>query len=342
MQTNTLIGKTSDELKSIVLDLKMPAFTAKQLADWLYKKRVLSIDEMTNISLTHRELLKKTYIVGRTDITQQQVSQDGTKKYLFRVNENKFIESVYIPDKERHTLCISSQVGCKMNCLFCMTGKQGFNAQLTSGEIINQILSVPESELLTNIVFMGMGEPLDNIEEVLKVLEILTASYGFGWSPKRITVSTIGLIPGLKRFLKESQCHLAISLHTPFHEERLAWMPVEKAYPLEKVIELVKQYDFSHQRRVSFEYILFGGKNDSLIHAKALVKILSQIQCRVNLIKYHAIPNVDLPGTNPEKAIEFRDYLNSHGIVCTIRHSRGEDILAACGMLSTKENCKAQ
>jgi len=318
-----------------VKELEMPAFTAKQIAAWLYKKKVSSIDEMTNISLIRREKLKETCEVGRIPSTRLQKSADGTLKYLFPVSRNRFVETVYIPDKERATLCVSTQVGCKMNCRFCMTGKQGFTAQLSSAEIMNQILSIPESESLTNVVFMGMGEPLDNIEALFKSLEILTSDYGFGWSPKRITVSTIGLLSGLKRFLEESQCHLAISIHSPFHEERLSLMPAEKAHPIEKIVELIKQYDFSHQRRVSFEYILFGGLNDDLKHAQALARLLHGIPCRVNLIKYHAIPGVDLPETRPETMVPFRDYLSSKGIISTIRASRGEDILAACGMLST-------
>ena len=319
----------------------MPAFTAEQIAVWLYKKKVSSIDEMTNISLVRREKLKKTCEIGRVPFTRLQKSSDGTLKYLFPVSGNAYIETVFIPDKERATLCVSTQVGCRMNCRFCMTGKQGFTARLSSAEIMNQILSVPESDSLTNVVFMGMGEPLDNTEALFKSLEILTSNYGFGWSPKRITVSTIGLIPGLKRFLEESQCHLAISIHSPFPEERRSLMPAEKAHPIEKVVEMIKQYDFSHQRRVSFEYILFGGLNDDLNHARALVRLLHGISCRVNLIKYHAIPGVDLPETKLDAMIPFRDFLSSKGIISTIRLSRGEDILAACGMLSTKEkNCE--
>jgi 23S rRNA (adenine2503-C2)-methyltransferase len=336
MDKKPLIGKTLEELQSLTKELGMPSFTAKQIADWLYGKKVRTIDEMTNLSLVYREKLKENYDIGCAGYTKTQKSVDGTVKYLFPVGGNKFVETVYIPDKERATLCVSTQVGCKMNCLFCMTGKQGFVAQLTAADIVNQIISVPESDVLTNVVFMGMGEPLDNISELFKVLEIMTAVYGFAWSPKRLTVSTIGLLPGLKRFLEESQCHLAISIHSPFHEERLSLMPVEKAYPIEQTLELIKQYDFTHQRRVSFEYILFGGLNDDLKHAQALVRVLSGIPCRVNLIRYHAIPGVNLPATDPGKMVPFRDYLSSKGIISTIRSSRGEDILAACGMLSTK------
>lgn len=329
-----LTGKTQEELLVLAKELDLPAFTARQISSWLYKKKIFSIDKMTDISLSGREKLKKNCNTSILSYRQRQQSIDGTLKYLFPISGNRFVETVYIPERERATLCVSTQVGCKMNCRFCMTGKQGFIASLSSDEIMNQILSIPESETLTNIVFMGMGEPLDNTEALFKSLEILTSDYGFGWSPKRITVSTVGPISGLKRFLAESQCHLSVSVHSPFPEERLSLMPVEKAHPIKKVVELIKQYNFSHQRRVSFEYILFGNINDDLRHARALAGLLQGIPCRVNLIKYHAIPDVDLPATRIEKMTPFRDYLSSKGIISTIRASRGEDILAACGMLS--------
>ncbi len=332
-----LLGQTQDALKRIVAELGMPAFTARQMTDWLYKKKVCSIAEMTNLSLANREKLSGRYDVGVSVPVTSMVSKDGTIKYLFQTAGNKFVESVYIPDDDRATLCVSSQVGCKMNCLFCMTGKQGFSGNLTAAEILNQIQSVPESDKLTNLVFMGMGEPLDNTDELLKVLEILTSDYGYAWSPKRITVSTIGIIPGLKRFLEESNCHLAISLHTPYPDERERLMPVEKAYALQEVLELVRTTDFSHQRRVSFEYIMFDGLNDGLSHARELTRLLSGIPCRINLIRYHAIPGIDLKSPDMKKIVTFRDFLTAKGITCTIRASRGEDILAACGMLSTKK-----
>ena len=216
-----------------------------------------------------------------------------------------------------------------------MTGRQGFNGNLTSADIINQIQSIPEYEKLTNIVFMGMGEPLDNADELFKALEILTSSYGYGWSPKRITVSTIGVAKGLQRFLKESDCHLAYSLHSPFPDERLSIMPVEKAFPAKEVIAQIRQFDFSHQRRVSFEYIMFDGLNDDLKHAEGVAKLIAGIPCRVNLIRFHAIPDSPLKSSNPDNMNAFRDALAKKGIVCTIRSSRGEDIFAACGMLST-------
>ena len=328
---------TLAELQSVVKSLGMPRFAAKQIAAWLYDKKLSSIAEMTNLSLNNREALKAEYEVGGEAPVDAMCSVDGTIKYLYRVGENIFVEAVYIPDDDRATLCVSSQVGCKMNCKFCMTGKQGFTTNLTANQILNQINSLPERDKLTNVVLMGMGEPLDNLDEVLKTLEILTSSYGYGWSPKRITLSSIGLRKGLQRFIEESDCHLAISLHSPFPSQRSELMPAERAFSITEIVDLLKNYDFSKQRRLSFEYIVFRDVNDSLIYAKELVKLLRGVDCRVNLIRFHAIPGVDLKGADMETMTTFRDYLTSHGVFTTIRASRGEDIFAACGMLSTSK-----
>ncbi len=330
-----LLGMTLEGLKEVAAEVGLPRYAAGQMADWLYKKKVASIGGMTNIAAAKRALLEEKFEIGVALPAGCMESKDGTIKYLFPAGDGNFVESVYIPTEDRATLCVSSQVGCKMNCLFCMTGKQGFSANLTSNQILNQIRSIPESDALTNIVFMGMGEPLDNVDELFDVLEILTSPYGFGWSPKRITVSTIGVMKGLRRFLEESRCHLAVSLHSPFHDERLSLMPVEKAYPLQEVLELIRQYDFSHQRRVSFEYIVFKGLNDSPRHITALATLLKGMDCRVNLIRFHAIPGISLESPDMGAMEAFRDALNDAGIVCTVRASRGEDIFAACGMLST-------
>lgn len=331
----TLLGMTLLELQNVVNELGMPKFAAKQIASWIYDKKVSSIDEMTNLSLKHRESLKEHYELGASAPVEAMRSTDGTVKYLFQTREGNYIESVYIPEEDRATLCVSSQVGCKMNCLFCMTGKQGFTANLTVNQILNQIYSIPERDTLTNVVFMGMGEPLDNLDNVLRALDILTADYGYKWSPKRITVSTVGLRKGLGRFIEESNCHLAISLHSPIPEQRASLMPAERAYSITEMVELLHDYDFSKQRRLSFEYIMFRGVNDTIPHAKELVSLLRGLDCRINLIRFHAIPNVDLNGSSLEHMIEFRDYLTQHGLFSTIRASRGEDIFAACGMLST-------
>ncbi|MFV0340340.1 MAG: 23S rRNA (adenine(2503)-C(2))-methyltransferase RlmN [Parachlamydiaceae bacterium] len=335
-----LLGMTLEELQEVVQKGNLPKFTAKQIADWVYKKRVSSIDDMTNISVANRALLSEKYDVGRYTPIEYQQSVDGTVKYLFRTENDKLIESVMIPEDDRATLCVSSQVGCKMNCLFCMTGKQGFNGNLTANEILNQLYSVREAEGLTNVVFMGMGEPLDNYKELKKTLDIMTADYGMAWSPKRITVSTTGVTPKLKLFLDESSAHLAISIHSPQKEQRLSIMPAEKAFPIAGVMDLLKEYDWTKQRRLSFEYIMFDDFNDTLIHAKELAQMLRGVECRVNLIRFHAIPNVDLKTSTKEKMEAFRDYLTNKGVTCTIRSSRGEDIFAACGMLSTMKSKK--
>lgn len=338
VEKKKLMGMTLAELQQVAAEVGLPGYTAKQMADWLYKKHITEVSEMTNVALAKRSALAERYEVGAYPPAMAQRSVDGTIKYLYAAGEGHFVESVYIPTEDRATLCVSSQVGCKMNCLFCMTGKQGFSANLTANQILNQIQSLPERESLTNLVFMGMGEPLDNVNELFKVLEILTAPWGYGWSPKRITVSTVGAMKGLRRFLEESECHLAFSLHSPYPEERLSLMPVEKAFPAQEVIDLIRHYDFTHQRRVSFEYIVFKGLNDDLKHADALARLLRQIPCRVNLIRFHAIPNVPLQTSDMARMEAFRDRLNAKGVVCTIRASRGEDIFAACGMLSTAKS----
>lgn len=332
-----LLGMTLGEISKHVEMLKLPKFTAKQITDWIYVKGVKTIDEMTNISIRNRDVLKKKFEIGVSAPIKTETSEDGTQKFLFKTQKDKLIESVLIPEDDRLTLCISSQVGCKMNCEFCMTGKMRFQDNLSVNEILNQVYSVSNLEKLTNIVFMGMGEPLDNYENVMKSIEIITADYGLAWSPRRITLSTIGITPKLELFLEESRSHLAISLHSPLPAQRRSLMPIENKYPITEIIELLHNYDWSKQRRLSFEYIMFDGVNDALIYARDLSKLLSGLNCRVNLIRFHAIPGSNLKTSTEETMIKFRDFLNSKGIICTIRTSRGEDIAAACGMLSTTQ-----
>lgn len=334
----TLLGKTLAELQQVALSVGLQKFAGKQLAEWLYVRRASSFEQMTNISLKGRQALEEQYTIGRHEPVAEAVSKDGTKKYLFRLSGDEvkgdvFIESVYIPDNDRATLCVSTQAGCKMGCKFCMTGTLGFHGQLPASEILNQIFSIPDSDQLTNIVYMGEGEPMDNIDHVLRSLQVMTEPWGCAWSSKRITVSTVGVVSGLERFLKESECHLAVSLHNPFGAERQEIMPIEKRYHLTDVVAMLKQYDWQHQRRVSFEYICWHGQNDTIRHAKELVRLLRGLPCRMNLIRFHA--GVDQAfASSDEKQMEWlRDYLSDHGITTTIRRSRGEDILAACGML---------
>ena len=333
-----LLGKTLEELQSIAQEVGLPRFAGKQLAEWLYVRRAVSFDEMTNISLKGREALKANYTIGRHKAVAEAVSQDGTKKYLFQVGE-QYIESVYIPDNDRATLCVSTQAGCKMGCKFCMTGTLGFHGHLMAVDILNQIFSIPDADKLTNIVYMGEGEPLDNLDNVLRSLEVMTSAWGCGWSPKRITVSSVGINKGLKRYIEECDCHLAISLHNPFAVEIQTVMPIEKVNHLSDVIGLLKEYDWSHQRRVSFEYICWKGVNDTIKHANELLRMLKGLDCRINLIRFHASPTSNtqdtlaLPSSDERQMEWMRDYLTDHGITTTIRRSRGEDILAACGML---------
>lgn len=337
-----LYGKTLARLQSICTELGLPRFAAKQIARWLYVRRVTDFAQMTDLSLKARTLLPEKYELGLAAPLKESCSSDGTKKYLFRTSQGEYIESAYIPDKERATLCVSSQAGCRMGCRFCATGRQGLQHSLSTNEIINQILSIPESERLTNIVFMGMGEPLDNIENVLEALEIITSAWGMAWSPTRVTLSTAGVAKNLRRFLDETKVHLAVSLHNPFPQERKEIMPIENAYPIREIADILREYDFTGQRRVSFEYIVMEGLNDSPAHIKELCRLLDGIKCRMNLIRFHKIPDSPYFSPSDEKMIRFRDTLTAKGIQTTIRASRGEDIKAACGLLSTAEQAKKE
>ena len=329
-----LLGKTPSELKDAALKAGLPSSAGKQLAQWIYARRVRSFDEMTNISKAGREKLKEMYDLGVVLPSACQESSDGTRKYLFPVGEGNAVEAVMIPDDDRKTLCVSSQAGCRMGCRFCMTGRQGFHGNLSVSLILSQFIAIDESAGLTNAVFMGMGEPLDNFDNVMKAIEVLTAEWGFAWSPKRITLSTIGVIPALKKYLDGCRCHVAVSLHNPFGEERAQMMPVQKAWDIREVVELLRQYDFTGQRRVSFEYTMFKGLNDDKRHADALVRLLRGLECRVNLIRFHKIPDAPYDSSPAVIMENFRDRISNQGITCTIRASRGEDILAACGMLA--------
>ncbi len=331
-----LYGMTLAGLRDVAAELGMPRFAAGQIASWLYKKNVRDIGAMTDISAANRALLSEKYEVGLTPLLKETVSKDGTKKYLFASEAGGFVEAAMIPDRDRATLCLSSQAGCRMGCGFCMTARQGLQHSLTVCDILNQFASLPERDDLSNIVYMGMGEPLDNTGAVMQSLEVMTADWGYAWSPTRITLSTAGVAPALERFLDESKVHLAVSLHNPFHDERSAIMPLEKAYPIENIVEIIRRHDFSHQRRVSFEYIVMKGLNDTPRHVAGLSKLLNGLPCRINLIRFHKIPGSPYFSPGQEEMERFRDALSRKGITTTIRASRGEDIDAACGLLSTK------
>lgn len=342
MERKALLGMTPDELRSVAAEVGMPAFAAGQMARWMYKSQVRDISEMTNLSLRNRALLAERYTIGCQPPADCQRSVDGTVKYLFPTSSGQMVESVFIPDGDRGTLCVSSQVGCRMGCRFCMTGRQGFHGNLQAADILNQIYSLPERDLLTNVVFMGQGEPMDNLDQVLRATQVLTADYGWAWSPKRITVSTVGVRGRVERFLDESDCHLAVSLHNPFPQERLSMMPAENACPVTDLLAMLRQRDWSHQRRLSFEYIVFGGLNDSPAHARQLVRLLGGLECRVNLIRFHEIPDTPYHGASEDTMVWLRDYLTQHGVTTTIRASRGQDIYAACGLLHAHKQEEGQ
>lgn len=332
----TLLGFSLDRLRQLCEREGFPKYTAKQLCDWMYRKRVGDFEKMTNLSLATRQRLKEVAEVGMDEPAGCQASTDGTKKYLFDAGGGQYIEAVYIPTDDRATLCVSCQKGCRMGCRFCVTGSQGFHGNLSSAKILNQILSIPESEQLSNIVFMGMGEPMDNYEAIKETIDVLCSEWGMGWSPRRLTVSSVGILPMLERLIEETQCHVAVSLHNPFGPERGEIMPMEKAYPIKDVVQMLKRYDWSGQRRISFEYTMFGGLNDSRRHADGIVKLLRGLPCRVNLIKFHTSPDTPFRSVSVSEMERFRDYLSDKGLTCTIRASRGEDIMAACGLLAGK------
>lgn len=331
-----MLGKNLQELQEVASSCGMPSYAAGQMARWLYKNKVRDIPAMTNLSKAAREKLGETWQVGGRDPVREEISSDGTKKHLFPAGpeEKTGVEAVLIPEEGRNTLCLSSQAGCKLGCAFCMTARMGFRGQLTAGEIVGQFLRIPETDLLTNVVYMGMGEPFDNWPEVKKSLEILTADWGMAWSPGRITVSTSGILPVLDDFMAGPRAHLAVSLHNPYDEERAQLMPVQKSFPISSVVRKLRTYDFKGQRRLSFEYILFDGWNDTQRHAAALLQLLRGLECRVNLIRFHAIPDFPMLPSGENAIQAFKDRLNRGGLVTTVRASRGQDILAACGMLS--------
>lgn len=330
-----LLGLSPDKIKEITARYGLKPFAASQIAGWIYQKHQGEVMGMTNLSQSAKEALSQDFEVGRLAPLEFMESTDGTKKYLYpTLGGDRSIETVFIPDGDRGTLCVSSQAGCRMNCTFCMTARGGWGYNLSSGEILNQIESLPERDRLTNIVFMGMGEPLDNYDSVMQAIEAMTSPWGYGWSPTRITLSTVGITPKLKLFMEQSKVHLAVSLHNPFDDERAAMMPAQKAYPIAKTIEMLRQYDFWGQRRLSFEYIMFEGVNDTDRHLEELIKLLSGLHCRMNLIRFHQIPDSPLRGSSMGVIKRFNGALNNAGIITTTRGSRGEDIFAACGMLA--------
>jgi len=325
------------DFEGFVLKLGWEPYRAGQIMSWIYQKGVAEIDSMTNLSLSLREELNKVASLSSLRPSQVLVSEDDTKKYLFPLEDGGVIESVLIPEKGHFTLCISTQLGCSLKCRFCYTGKRGLVRNLTTAEIVGQVGAVlthsGSKSNIKNIVLMGMGEPLNNYENTLKALEIIFHLRGFDFSHRRVTLSSAGLIPELKRLGKESPVNLAISLNAADHETRSFLMPINRRHPLKELLAVVKDYPLPHRKRITFEYILIAGVNDALRDAEKLVDLLRPLRCKINLIPFNEHPGVSFKRPEQEKIAAFRDFLVSHGYTTIVRESRGNDILAACGQL---------
>lgn len=338
MKKNELLGVTRAGMDGWIQEQGLPKYTASQILQWIYRHHCPDPAAMTNLSRQNRERLSAVYESGASAPLERAAAADGTLKYLFPVEgeSGRFVESAVIPDNGRATLCLSTQSGCRMGCVFCQTGRQGLGCNLTSGAILNQFHSLPEREQITNIVYMGMGEPFDNTDAVLQSLEAFTAEWGYAMSPTRITVSTAGLIPGMVRFLEESRCHLAVSLHSPRQRVREQLLPVARRYPLEQLFAALENHRWEPQRRLTFEYIVFPGMNDTSEDVQLLARQARRLHARINLLSWHRVPELDLPGSSREQVEQFQAQLQRHGVTVTVRRSRGEEIGAACGLLSTR------
>lgn len=328
-----------DELKQELISLGEKPYRAEQIFNWLYIEKVKSFDEMTNLSLELREKLKQNYTMCNFEILRKQESSDGTKKYLFDVLDGNAIETVLMEYHHGKTICVSSQIGCKMGCKFCASTGIAFVRSLTSGEIVEQILAVEQDigEHISNIVFMGIGEPFDNYDNVMHAIRIINHQKGLNIGARHISISTSGLVPRIYDFANEElQCTLSISLHATTDEKRSQMMPVNNLYPLKELMQACRDYIAKTNKRISFEYALAKDNNDNLEDAKALVQLLKEMICHVNLIPINKIENGKFVKSSNENIIQFRDYLNDHGIVATIRRELGSDIDAACGQLRRK------
>ena len=328
-----------EELKEELKSIGEKPFRAEQIFKWLYQDKVKSFDDMTNLSLELREKLKENYTICNFKILKKQESSDGTKKYLFDVLDGNAIETVLMSYHHGYSICVSSQIGCKMGCKFCASTGIKFVRSLTSGEIVEQILAVEQDKniRISNIVFMGIGEPLDNFDNVINAVKIINNPKGLNIGARHISISTSGLVPMIYKLAEQNtQCTLSISLHATTNEKRSSMMPVNNAYNIEELIQACKDYIKVTNRRISFEYALAKDNNDNLEDAKRLVKLLKGMLCHVNLIPINKIENGEYTKSSNENIIKFRDYLNDHGIVATIRRELGSDIDAACGQLRRK------
>lgn len=328
-----------EELKNELKEMGEKPFRAEQIFQWLYQEKVETFDEMTNLSIALREKLKEKYTMCNFNILKKQESKDGTIKYLLDVLDGNAIETVLMRYHHGNSICVSSQIGCKMGCKFCASTGINFIRNLTTGEIVEQIIKVEQDtgERISNVVFMGIGEPLDNYENVVNAIRLINHPKGLNIGARHISVSTSGLVPKIYQLAEENiQCTLSISLHATNNEKRSSMMPVNQTYPIEELLQACTDYIAKTNRRISFEYALAKDNNDNLEDAKELVKLLKGMLCHVNLIPINKIENGQFDKSSNENIMRFRDYLNDHGIVATIRRELGSDIDAACGQLRRK------
>ncbi|MEW6328474.1 MAG: 23S rRNA (adenine(2503)-C(2))-methyltransferase RlmN [Thermodesulfobacteriota bacterium] len=336
---------TLPELEGWVLSVGLERFRARQIFRWLWRSDITSFDQMTNLKKELREKLSDLSYISHLHPKEIERSQDGTRKFLFALSDGNHIESVLIPEKGHYTLCLSSQVGCAMGCRFCLTGKGGFKRNLKTSEIVNQVLAVQSTLLpgekpsrsapggLTNLVFMGMGEPLANYENVLKGLQILLADEGCGFSSRRVTVSTCGLVPQMDRLGKDITVNLAVSLHAPDNKTRSFLMPINRTYPLEVLIDACRRFPLPQRRMITFEYLLIYGVNDAPEQAQALARLLKNVRAKINLIPFNAYPGSEFKPPPSERVLAFQQILIKNHYTTIIRQSKGADISAACGQL---------
>ncbi|MCD6430297.1 MAG: 23S rRNA (adenine(2503)-C(2))-methyltransferase RlmN [Deltaproteobacteria bacterium] len=345
-----LKGLTREELVGHLAGIGKERYRADQIIRWLYLQRVTEIERMSNLSRSCRERLESFAYIGQIECLREQIAQDGTRKYLFRLNDGHTIETVLIGDKSRLTLCLSTQVGCRMGCSFCLTGRSGFERQLSAAEIVDQVIQVAEiidaggaaRGAITNIVLMGMGEPLDNLEEVIKALEIMKYADGLQFSSRRITLSTCGLAPQIIELGQRLEVSLAISLNAAYDTLRSQLMPINRRYNLATLMAACRSYPHTNQRRITFEYILFAGLNDSLDDARRLVELIGSLPAKINLIPFNEHPELSFKKPQQKQITDFMEYLQRHNLTVMTRRSKGADISAACGQLREAVGGKSQ
>jgi 23S rRNA (adenine2503-C2)-methyltransferase len=338
MVKKNLIGLSAGEISTLIVSAGFNISHAVTIAHCIYKKRGTKPELITKLPKKLNDLLKEKFSTGIFPPVGSEISADGAIKYLFKTSDGRLFESVFIPDNKRNTVCVSTQSGCRMGCSFCVTGSYGFHGNLTAGEIVNQVISIPGAGTVTHVVLMGMGEPMDNLDNVLKACEIMTAEWGLSISPRNITVSTVGITPGIERFLAASACNLTLSLFSPFSEERKMMIPVESKYPVRSIIDLLRGYSVKKKRRLSLAYVMIKDLNDTDRHLSELKSLACGTSIRINLLPFHPAGDDLSLSSSPDRMMYFKHNLVISGISASIRKSRGTDISAACGLLATGLN----